>query len=65
MTKHLELRALDRIEGKAWRVMMNGSEADARTVKGEEGVNYLAWCAAADRCRAYREAHGLEGMRGY
>ena len=60
-----ELKILDRTEAKAWNVMMNGSEADARTVRGEEGRNYVAWCAAADACRAYREAHGLlEAARG-
>lgn len=50
-----ELKSLIAAEKKAWRVMMNGSEADARTVRGEEGRNYIAWCAAADACRAKRE----------
>jgi hypothetical protein len=31
--------------------MMSGSELDARTVRGEEGKNYIAWCAAADALR--------------
>lgn len=48
------LNALKKIEARAWRVMMAGSEADARTVRGEEGKNYLAWCAAADALRAKR-----------
>lgn len=55
----MELKTLTKIEAKAWNAMMNGSEQDARTVKGEEGRNYIAWCKAADECRAYREAHGL------
>ena len=54
-----ELKALVTAQRKAWNIMMNGSEADARTVKGEEGVNYLAWCKAADAERNYREKHGL------
>jgi hypothetical protein len=49
------LTNLLKIEAKAWRVMMSGSELDARTVRGEEGKNYLAWCAAADQVRAVRE----------
>lgn len=49
------LSNLLKIEAKAWKAMMNGSEIDARTVRGEEGVNYLAWCAAADQVRAVRE----------
>lgn len=53
------LKTLMTTERKAWNAMMKGSEADARTVRGEEGKNYIAWCAAADAERAYREAHGL------
>jgi hypothetical protein len=49
------LKALDKAERKAWNTMMNGSEADSRTVFGEEGKNYVAWCKAADACRHYRE----------
>lgn len=49
------LNTLLKIEAKAWRVMMNGSELDARTVRGEEGKNYIAWCSAADQVRALRE----------
>lgn len=62
---HTALKILDKAEAKAHRVMMKGSEADARSVRGEEGKNYLAWCAAADACHAYREAHNLIGKRGY
>lgn len=62
---HTNLKALDQAERKAWRVKMNGSEADASTVYGQEGKNELAWRAAADACRTYREAHGLIGKRGY
>jgi hypothetical protein len=54
-----ELKNLDNTEAKAWRAMMRGSELDARSVFGEEGKNYIAWCAAADACYAYRKAHGL------
>lgn len=49
------LTNLLKIEAKAWKAMMNGSELDARTVYGEEGKNYIAWCAAADAVRAVRE----------
>jgi hypothetical protein len=62
-TNHPTLKTLEKTEAKLWRAMMNGSEADARTVYGEEGKSYLAWCAAADACRAYREAHDLVGVR--
>ena len=51
-----ELKALVKASNKAWNVMANGSEADACTIRGLEGANYLAWCAAADAERAYREA---------
>lgn len=57
------LKTLMKTEAKAWKAMMNGSEADARTVKGEEGRNYVAWSAAADAERTYREAYGL-GFNG-
>lgn len=56
-----ELKALMKTERAAWNAMMSGSEESARTVKGEEGDNYLAWAAAAAAERAYREAHGLLG----
>ena len=55
----MNLKDLMKAERKAWRVMANGTEADARTVRGEEGVNYIAWCAAADAEREYREKHDL------
>ncbi len=51
----MTLKALEKIETKAWNAMMSGSELDARTVRGEEGKNYLAWCAAADACRIKRQ----------
>ena len=54
-----ELKNLMSAERKAWRVMMAGSEADARTVRGEEGKNYIAWSKAAAAERAYRERHDL------
>lgn len=57
------LKELMKAERRAYREMMRGTEADCRTVRGEEGKNYLAWCAAADAERAYREAHGLIGKR--
>lgn len=57
------LNNLMKAERRADRVLMNGSELDARTVYGEEGRNYVAWCAAADAERAYREAHDLIGKR--
>jgi hypothetical protein len=56
------LKTLEAAERKAWRAKMNGSEADACTLFGQEGVNELAWRAAADACRAFREAHGLLGL---
>ncbi len=62
MSKHQALKVLEAAERKAWRVKMNGSEADARTVYGEEGKNELSWRKAADDCRAYREANGLLGL---
>lgn len=54
MDMDANLKILMNTERKAFRAMMNGSEADARTVYGEEGKNYLAWSAAADAERAYR-----------
>jgi hypothetical protein len=62
---HNELKTLDRIADKAWNLMMNGSELDARTVYGEEGKNYIDWCKKADASAAYRTAHDLVGRRGY
>lgn len=62
MSKHQELKKLEQIERKAWNTKMNGSEADACTLFGQEGKNELAWRKAADDCRAYREKHGLLGM---
>lgn len=57
-----QLLTLEAAERKAWRAMMNGSETDARTVYGEEGKNYIAWCATADACRTFREQHDLIGV---
>jgi hypothetical protein len=53
------LAILDRYEEQAWEAMMNGSEADACTLHGQEGKNYIAWCEAADRCYHYRKAADL------
>lgn len=53
------LKNLMTTERRAWNAMMNGTEADARSVYGEEGRNYLAWCAAADAVRAKRQEMGL------
>lgn len=61
-SKHQELRNLEAIERKAWKVKMNGSVEDGYTVNGKEGKNELAWRKAADDCRAYREKHGLVGL---
>lgn len=47
MSKHQELRNLEKIERKAWNTKMNGSEADACTLYGQEGKNELAWRKAA------------------
>lgn len=54
-----ELQPFIKATRKAWRIMATGTEADARTVYGEEGKNYLAWCAAADAECAFRTAHDL------
>lgn len=62
---HTKLQALDKIEAKAFRVMMRGSEEDACAVRGKEGKNWLAWDAATKDCYRYREEHGLIGRRGY
>jgi len=62
MSKHQELRNLEKAERKAWNEKMKGSEADACTIYGKEGKNELAWRKAADACFAYREKHGLVGM---
>lgn len=58
-TAHSELKDLLKTEKRAWRVMMSGTEADARSVYGEEGSNYLAWCASADAVRFKRQELGL------
>lgn len=50
------LKTLIRAERKADRAMMNGTAEDCRTVKGEEGKNYIAWMAAADALRFHRLA---------
>lgn len=62
MTKHLELKALEKIERKAWNKKMNGSEADACTIYGQEGKNELEWRKAADACHDYRKQNGLLGL---
>lgn len=38
-----ELKTYTKASNAAWRTMMHGTEADARTVRGEEGKNYIAW----------------------
>lgn len=63
MNKHPELKRLEKIERQAWKKKMNGSEADACTVYGKEGVNELEWRKAADACWEYREKHGLIGIK--
>ena len=55
-----ELKALMKASNAAWRLMMNGSVEDASAIPGQEGANYLAWCAAADAEAAYREAMNVE-----
>ena len=57
------LRTLDKAEAKAHRAMMNGSEADACTIRGQEGRNYLVYLEASDACYAHRKAHNLLGWR--
>jgi hypothetical protein len=57
------LKVLDKAEAKAHRAMMTGSEADACSIRGQEGKNYLAWIAAADACYDHRKAHNLLGLR--
>ena len=59
--KHQALKVLEAVERKAWNAKMNGSDVDACTIYGQEGKNELAWRAAADACRMYREQHGLIG----
>lgn len=58
------LKTLHQAEAKAWRVMMYGPEADACSLYGKEGKNYLAWCKAADACYDYRQAYDLIRKRG-
>lgn len=56
MTKHPELRKLDRIADRLHRLKYTPaftSEIEA------------AYEAAAANCRAYRETHDLVGKRGY
>jgi len=55
--KALTLEELDKVENEAFQTMLTGSEEDARSVWGEEGKNYLAWCHAADACRNARDEH--------
>jgi hypothetical protein len=54
-----ELKSFTKASNTAWRRMMNGTETDARTVFGEEGRNYVAWCAAADAECKFRQEHEL------
>lgn len=54
-----ELKSFVKASSAAWRMMMSGTETDARTVRGEEGKNYVAWCAAADAECKFREKHDL------
>ena len=61
----MKLKTLMAAERTAFAKMMNGSEADARTVRGEEGKNYIAWCAAADAERAHREANDNQWIDGF
>jgi hypothetical protein len=61
MSKHPELKRLEKLERAAWRAKMNGSADDASTVYGQIGKNELAWRKAADACSDYRRAHGLLG----
>lgn len=56
MTKHPELRELDRTESKLFRVMYTPAATP-------EAV--AAYEAAADACYQYRKAHDLIGKRGY
>jgi len=55
-----QLKNLEKQERKMWNAMMNGSAEDSSTVYGKEGKNYLAWCAAADECREYRELNNIK-----
>jgi hypothetical protein len=57
------LKVLEKAESKAYRAMMNGSVADACTIYGEEGKNYLAYLEAADACFAHRKTHNMLGWR--
>ena len=57
------LQTLLKAERTAWTRKMRGSEADASTIYGQEGVNELAWRKAAEACFAYRQQHNLIGVR--
>lgn len=59
---HTELRRLEAIERKAWNAKARGSDEDTCTIYRREGKLELAWRAAADACREYRERHGLLGL---
>lgn len=48
---------LEKAERVAWNRKMRGSDADACTLIGQEGVNELVWRKAADALREHREAH--------
>lgn len=62
---HTELQELDRKEAKAHRALMNDPRPMADPTATHTPEILAAWEAAADACRAYREAHGLVGKRGY
>lgn len=55
-----ELRTLMQACNKAERVMMTGPVESSCTILGQEGANYLAWCAAADAERACREREAYD-----
>lgn len=63
MSKHQELRNLEKAERKAWNAKMHCKvEADISTVYGQEGKLELEWRKAADACYNYRKAHDLIGL---
>jgi len=55
-----ELAMLEAMTAKAYRAMVNGSQADA---KPPEGRKYRAWATAYDAVQAYGEEHGLLGLK--
>jgi hypothetical protein len=56
VTLNAAIQSLDLCEEEAYDILMNGTEEDARSVYGEEGKNYLAWCAIANACHETRLA---------